>query len=497
MSYQKYIEHCQKIADINYSNALLQWDQEVNMPEKGAEARSRQIATLSVIAHEWSTDKNFGALLEELSLDSNLTWEQKRNVELSLKDYQKQLKYNSEFVQKLSATISKAFNAWQAARKSNNFEIFAPALEEIVALKREEAKLLGYKDHPYNALMDEYEPGATVEMVDTLFKGVKSSLLVLLDKVNKSTAPTNLFAGKVYEASQQWKITEEFLQKMGYDFSAGRQDYAPHPFCTNFNAQDVRVTTRANEYDLFDMLSSSIHEGGHALYEQGLKMSNYGLPAGSYISLGIHESQSRLWENNVGRSRAFWNNNFSIVQQYFPQQCAGVSENDAFVANNIIQPSLIRVQADELTYHFHIMIRYELEKRLIEGSLEVKDLKNTWNDMYKQYLGVDVPSDNEGVLQDIHWAHGSLGYFATYSLGSFYAAQFYNQAQKEISDDLEEQIQKGNLIVLKNWLNQNIHQYGRLYGAEEICQKVTGEKLNFEYFHQYLENKLKTIYNWK
>ncbi|MCO5234317.1 MAG: carboxypeptidase M32 [Chitinophagales bacterium] len=495
MSYQKYIEHCQKIADIHYSIALLQWDQEVNMPEKGAEARSRQISTLSVIAHEWSTDKNFGRLLEELSKDSSLTWEQKRNIELSFKDYQKQLKYNSEFVKKLSSAISKAFNAWQAARKANNFEIFAPALEEIVALKREETKLLGYKDHPYNALMDEYEPGATVEMIDSLFNGVKFSLSELLEKISQKDTPDNKFAGKKYEATQQWKITEEFLQNMGYDFSAGRQDYAPHPFCTNFNAQDVRVTTRSNEDDLFDMLSSSIHEGGHALYEQGLLMANYGLPAGSYISLGIHESQSRLWENNVGRSEAFWKSSFKIINKHFPQQCAGLSEHDAFIANNIIQSSLIRVQADELTYHFHIMIRYELEKRLIEGSLEVKDLRIAWNEMYKKYLGLDVKSDNEGVLQDIHWAHGSMGYFATYSLGSFYAAQFYHQAQKEMPD-LEDKIKNGHLLVLKNWLNQKIHQYGRLYSAEEICQKVTGEKLNFEYFHQYLENKLKTIYNW-
>lgn len=495
MNYEKYAEHSRKIADVRHASALLQWDQEVMMPEKGADARSRQLATLSVIAHEWSTDPAYGQLLNELIHDTSLTWEQHRNVEISLKDYQRQQKYNADFVQKLSQTISKAFNAWQSARKTNDFNVFAPALEEIVALKREEAALLGYEAHPYDALMDEYEPGATVAMVDKLFEGVKSSLLELSGRVNKSLAPQNAFEGKKFEADKQWGITEVFLRKMGYDFEAGRQDYAPHPFCTNFSSRDVRVTTRANEEDVFDMLSSSIHEGGHALYEQGLLEENYGLPAGTYVSLGIHESQSRLWENNVGRSEAFWNNNFPLLAEAFPEQCAGLIAKDAYLSNNIVQPSLIRVQADELTYHFHIMIRYELEKRLIEGSLEVKNLKDAWNTMYKQYLGIDVPSDNQGVLQDIHWSHGSMGYFATYSLGSFYAAQFFRQAQSEIPD-LEQKIEAGDLLPLKNWLNEKIHRYGRLYDAEDLCKKVTGEGLNFEYFHEYLENKLSKVYNW-
>lgn len=494
MSYEKYVEHCQKIADVSFTNALLQWDQEVMMPEKGGDLRSRQIATLSVIAHEWSTDPKFGELLESLIQDDTLTWEQKKNVELSLKDFKRQQKYTSAFVQKLSQSISKAFNAWQAARKANDFSVFAPALEEIVALKREEAALIGYEKHPYDALMDEYEPGATVEMVDQLFEGVKSSLTELLSFVNSQTPVQNKFLGKKYPKDLQWKITEELLKKMGYDFGAGRQDYAPHPFCTNFSSKDVRVTTRANEDDIFDMLSSSVHEGGHALYEQGLKEENYGLPAGYYVSLGMHESQSRLWENNVGRSEAFWKNNFSLLQEAFPEQTAGLTARDAYLSNNVIEPSLIRVQADELTYHFHIMIRYELEKRLVEGSLEVKELRQAWSDMYKKYLGVEVPSDNQGVLQDIHWAHGSIGYFATYSLGSFYAAQFYQQAEKEISG-LTASIEAGNYLPLKEWLNEKIHQHGRLYTAEEICKKMTGEGLNFNYFYKYLKNKLTEVYS--
>lgn len=496
MSYEKYVEHCQKIADVQYSNALLQWDQEVNMPEKGADGRSRQIATLSVIAHEWSTDAEYGQLLESLSKDESLSWEQKRNVEVSLEEFKKHQKYNSAFVKKMSSTISKAFNAWQAARKANNFQIFVPALEKIIALKREEAALLGFQGHPYNALLNEYEPGATVAMIDELFVGVKSSLLSLLDKINSSTKPVNSFAGKKINADGQWKVSIEFLKKMGYDFKAGRQDYGQHPFCTNFNSNDVRVTTRANEDDIFDMLSSSIHEGGHALYEQGLLYENYGLPAGAYISLGIHESQSRLWENNVGRSKAFWKDNFSILEKSFPEECIGLSSEEVFLSNNIVEPTFIRVQADELTYHFHVMIRYELEKRLMEGSLEVKDLKDEWNNMYRQYLGIEVTSDNQGVLQDVHWSHGLMGYFPTYSLGSFYAAQFYHQATKDIPN-LEDKIASGDLLILKEWLNKNIHQYGKLYGAEEICKKVTGEGLNFDYFYEYLSGKLAKVYGWE
>lgn len=495
MSFEKYVNHLQKVADVQYAAALLNWDQEVMMPAKGSPARSRQLATLSVIAHEWFIDPEFDKLVNDLAQDSSLTWEQRRNVELTLKDINRQKKYSSEFVQKMSETRSKAFNAWIAARKKNDFDIFAPVLEELVALKREEAEFLGYELHPYNALMEEYESGATVAMVDELFKGVKVSLQQLLDRVNSSPEIVNALAEKQFDAKKQFEVTIELLKKMGYDFDAGRQDISEHPFTINFNSRDVRVTTRANEDDLFEMLSSSIHEGGHALYEQGLLYENYGLPSGSYVSLGIHESQSRMWENNVGRSLVFWEDNFELLAHAFPEEFEQLDARAVYVSNNLIEPSLIRVQADELTYHFHIMIRYELEKRLIEGSLEVKDLKQSWNDLYKKYLGVDVPSDNQGVLQDIHWSHGSFGYFATYSLGSFYAAQFFHQAKSEIKD-LEDQIAKGNLQILKDWLNEKIHKYGRLYDAEDLCEKVTGEKLSFKYFQSYIEEKLSDIYSW-
>jgi carboxypeptidase Taq len=495
MSYQQYVDQCRKIADIQHSMAVLQWDQEVNMPPAGAEARGRQIATLSVIAHDWFTDPKFGDLLNELKDETNLSPEQKRNVSETLRDYTRQKKYPSSFVERMSLATSKAFNAWQNARKNKDFSLFQEALAEVVNLKKEEVDLVGYDGHPYNALADEFEPGISVERLDELFAGVRTSLSLLLDKVKGSNKPSNPFSGKKYPHDQQWALGMDILKKIGYDFNAGRQDLAPHPFCITFSQGDVRVTTRVNEEDVFDMLSSCIHEGGHAIYEQGLLAENYGLPAGQAISLGIHESQSRLWENNVGRSAVFWKFQFPFLQKAFPQQTLGLTAKDAFIANNLVEPSLIRVQADELTYHFHIMIRYELEKALISGDLQIADLPGAWNDMYLQYLGVKVPDDAQGVLQDIHWSHGSIGYFPTYTLGSFYAAQFYAAAQKQI-DGLETMIANGEFQPLKLWLNENIHRYGKRYTADEICQRVTGETLNYKYFHDYLSLKLGEVYGW-
>jgi carboxypeptidase Taq len=494
-TYQDYNQHCKKIADLQYTLAVMQWDQEVNMPPKGADTRAQQLATLSGIAHQHSSDPKFGECLALLSEDASLTGEQQKNVLLSLKDFRRQEKYSQEFVERLSRATSRGFNAWQHARSAKDFSLFQAALEEIVQIKQEEAAMQSEGGHLYNALLDEFEPGATVAMLDQLFDGVKSSLTVLLDKVKGATTPKNIIEGKKFDKDRQWPLGIEFLGQMGYDFEAGRQDIALHPFCTNFGSSDVRVTTRINEDDVFDMLSSCIHEGGHALYEQGLLPENYGLPAGSAISMGVHESQSRLWENNVGRSEAFWKANVGRLQNAFPQEFQGSSASDIFKTVNIVAPSLIRVQADELTYHFHIMIRYELEKALVTGDLKVKDLPGAWNEMYHKYLGIQVPNDAVGVLQDIHWSYGSIGYFATYSLGSFYAAQYFRQAEKEIPE-LAIQIEKGNLLPLKLWLNDKIHRHGRLLGAEELCKSVTGEGLHFEHFHQYLSGKLAQVYQW-
>jgi len=492
--YSKYVSLMRKIADVNSSIAVLSWDQEVYMPEKGAEARAQQVSTLSGISHELFISDELGNVLKSLAEDGSLSPVEKKNVEETLRDYQRNKKYSTEFVKELSETVSQAFQSWSKAKDNDDFEIFAPLLKKVVDLKRKECELLGYEGHPYNALLDLYERGATISGLDVIFEEVKKHLIPFVKKIAKQPQVQSSFLFKHYDKKEQWNFGIEMLTQMNYDFEAGRQDVSSHPFTISFASTDVRVTTRVNENDFREMLWSCIHEGGHALYEQGLKSDNYGLPAGEAISLGIHESQSRLWENNVGRSLTYWKCNYKRLQQLFPDNLSEVTLEEFYKAINVVEPSFIRTSADELTYHFHVIIRYEIEKALIEGTIEVEDLPRIWNEKYKQYLGIDVPSNKQGVLQDIHWSHGSFGYFPTYSLGSLYAAQFFSKAKESIPG-LENLIEQGNLKPLLDWLRENIHQYGRQFTAEELCVKVTGEKLNFKYFMDYAWNKFSFIYN--
>lgn len=497
MKYKAYKERLTKIADISYTTAVLSWDQETYMPEKGAGFRAQQVSTLSGMIHEQFTDKEFGKILKKLNDNpKKLTEKQRRNVTQTLKDYKKQKKYSREFVELLSKTTSECFQAWQKARAENNFKLYAPHLTKLIALKRKEAEILGYKKHPYDAHLDQYEPGARVADLDILFKDVRSQLVAFVKKIAVAKQNDDKFMYKHYPKDKQWDFGIELLKQMHYDFEAGRQDISAHPFTISFSPKDVRVTTRISEDNLKSMVWSCIHEGGHGLYEQGIPDSEYGLPSGEAVSLGIHESQSRLWENMVGRSLPYWKANITTARKYFPENLNAISAEQFWKASNIVKPSLIRTEADELTYHFHVLIRYEIEKALMEGKLEVKDLPAYWNAKYKEYLGVKVPNDAHGVLQDIHWSHGSIGYFPTYSLGSFYAAQFYAIAKKEIKS-LDDKIENGNLLPLLEWLREKIHRHGKYYSAEELCKKVTGEKLNFKYFMDYAKEKYSALYNIK
>ncbi|MBL4652542.1 MAG: carboxypeptidase M32 [Flavobacteriales bacterium] len=494
--YERYKELSKKIADIYHASALLQWDQETYMPPKSAPTRAQQLSTLAGIGHELSVDESFGELISNLVSDDSLSEIEKRNIVQSKKDYDKSLKYTTEFVKEMSETVSAAFQAWQKAKAENNFSLFAPKLEKLVALKRKECELIGYDEHPYDALLDEFEPGAKTSTIETVFENIKPKLISLLDKISGANQNNDSFMFKHYPKDKQWDFGIDLLKQMNYDFDAGRQDISTHPFTTSFSSNDVRVTTRINENDVSEMIWSCIHEGGHGLYEQGLKSSEYGLPSGSYLSLSIHESQSRLWENNVGRSLPYWKKNYPLAQEYFSEQLVGVSAKDFYKGMNVVKSSLIRTSADELTYHFHVMIRFEIEKSLIEGSIEVRDLPTVWNAKYKEYMGITVPNDEQGVLQDIHWSHGSFGYFPTYSLGSFYAAQFFAQAKKEIPE-LNTKIENGELLPLLNWLRDKIHQHGKTYTSDELCTMVTGETLNSDYFLKYAEEKYGNLYGIK
>ena len=492
-TYADFVKHSEKIADLNYSNALLQWDQEVYMPPKGANRRAQQIATLSGMAHKLFVDEAFGNLLNELNQES-LSENDKKNVELTLEYYDKQKRIPTDFVEEMSKAISVAFNSWQKAKKESNFQLFAPHLEKLAQLKLQECEYLGYEDHPYNAMLDLYERKMTVQKLDVLFEDVKAKLFPFIEKIYQASQVDNACLYQSFNKDKQWNFGIDILQQMGYDFEAGRQDVSSHPFTTNFNALDVRVTTRLSENNFSEMLWSTIHEGGHALYEQGIPDEQYGLPLGTYTSLGIHESQSRLWENNVGRSLPFWKANYKDLQNVFPEQLGNVSLESFYKAINKVMPSPIRTNADELTYHFHVLIRYEIEKALFEKSIKINELNHIWNEQYKKYLDLDIQKDSEGILQDIHWSHGSFGYFPTYSIGSFYAAQFYAKAKQEISG-LEDQMEHKKTSDLLNWLRKNIHQYGQKYTAEELCKKVTGEELNFDHFMQYTKDKYNNIYH--
>ncbi len=483
----------QRIADVNYSSALLSWDQETYMPEGGAELRARQQSTLAGISHDMFTAESLGKLLDQLENDASLDERQKANVMQTIKDYRKAKKYTRVFVEEMSQSISEAFNAWQEAKSKNDFSLFAPKLKKLVELKRKECEMLGYKEYAYDSLLDLHEPGLTTKEVEALFDEVRASLVPFVKSIAAKPLHSTALLHHSYSKTAQWDFSVHVLKAMQFDFKYGRQDISVHPFTINFGAQDVRVTTRIDEHNLSDCVTGTIHESGHALYEQGLPASEYGLPSGEAVSLGIHESQSRLWENNVGRSFAFWKGQFTVLQKHFPEQLKNSTAQDIFSAINVVQPSFVRINADELTYHFHIMIRFEVEKALFEKEIEVEDIPAFWNQRYKDYLGIDVPSAAEGCLQDVHWSHGSFGYFPTYSLGSFYAAQFFNKAKKDIPT-LEKEIEEGNYSSLLKWLRENIHQHGKRYEAKELCERVTGEKLSFSYFMEYAKEKYGLLY---
>ncbi len=492
--YAQYKSTLQKIADVKYAAAVLQWDQETYLPLKGTDARGRQIATLTEIAHTQFTNDGLGSLLQELSTKGDLSIYEKRNVQLSFEDYTKNKKLPSTFVRKMSEAVNKSFHAWIKARKQNSFTIFENPLHEIIELKKQEADLLGYENHPYNALMNDYDKGLTTKIVDAVFENLKPQLLHILSAIKNKPQVDNSFLHQHFDKDAQWKFGLHLLKGMNFDMEAGRQDISEHPFTTNFNSNDVRLTTRIDENDFGNMTWSCLHEGGHGLYEQGLSEIEYGLPLGEYCSLSIHESQSRLWENNVGRGLPYWKYNYTTLQNYFPTTLKNVSVGQFYKGINKVEPSLIRTEADELTYHFHVMIRYEIEKLLIEGTIITKDIPAYWNELYNKYLGIIVPNDKNGCLQDVHWSHGSFGYFATYSLGSLYAAQLYAAIQKE-NQLVKKEIEAGNTTTVLAWLRKNIHTHGRYFNSEDLCKNATGENLNSKYFIDYATKKYTDIYN--
>lgn len=484
-----------EIHDLQATQALLSWDLETNMPEKGAAMRGKQLATLAKLAHQMLTAPDMDELMVSLrqpDIQDKLDTMSQALVREVGKTYDKTRKIPIELLQELVETTTEAHRTWVEARSQQSFKLFEPILRKIVSLNQRLAETLGYEDSPYDALLDEYEPGLTVKQLDPLFEQLKADLVPLLHAIqNSGTVPPVLPEG-FYPAEQQLAFSRNILTAMGFDFDAGRLDLSPHPFSSGSSTLDVRLTTRIDERDVFSALSSSMHEGGHGMYEQGINPDFNRTPLAEGTSLGIHESQSRMWENQVGRSHAFWQAFYPALQALFPNLNA-VPLNTFYQAINRVQPSLIRVEADEVTYNLHILVRYEIEKALIEGHMSVDEIPEAWNAKMQSYLGITPDHDGNGCLQDIHWSHGSFGYFPTYTLGNLYAAQFFHTAKQHIPD-LESQIAQGHLRPLKSWLNQHIHWVGKSENAATIVQRVTGGPLEARHFVDYLWDKYGALF---
>ncbi len=496
-SFSELQQRAAAVADLDGALAVLEWDQEVNMAAGGAERRARQIATLAGLRHERAKSELW-PLVQTLAEPQRLERfapAVQANVRQLYRKLARTMRLDQALVEKLAQTTSRAVHAWQLARSKDAFADFAPHLEALVELKRAEAEAYGYDVSPYDALLDTYEPGLRSAFIQKLFSEFKPWLVDTAARLARAPQATDSMFQHPIAESAQWTLSLALLQRLGFDFTRGRQDKSAHPFTTGFGPEDVRITTMLSNDDVRPLLYSTIHEFGHALYEQGLPAEFYGLPQGQAWSLSIHESQSRLWENNVARSRAFWEYFFAELAPVYGAAWTGpaAGPDGAFRAVNRIGPSLIRVEADELTYHLHILLRFELEKDLIEGTLKVSDAPEAWNAKMLTYLGVAPPDDRRGILQDIHWSHGGFGYFPTYTLGSLYAAQFFAAASQALPD-LNERIARGEFSALRNWLRENIHIHGTLYESDELCRRATGAGLDVAHFKNYFEQKMAMIY---
>ncbi len=498
--YDQLIKHMKDTTLFGSSVGLLGWDQEVMMPKKGIDYRSDQIALMARMHHEMATDQIIGDWLSACEEDDDVVGEptsvSATNVRELRHSYDRATKLPTKLVEEEAVLSSKGQEAWKEARKNTDFKEFQPWLEKIVNLLQRKAECYGWADggEPWDALAEDYEPGCTASSVSEVFTPLRKRLQTLLDEIMGSdTKPSNAFNEIALPVDQQQAFVRSVATQIGFDFDAGRLDESTHPFCSGTHCKDVRLTTRFHENNVNDAIGSTMHEAGHGIYEQGLLYKHVGTPMGNAVSLGIHESQSRMWENQVGRSEAFWKWCHPTLNEFFGGATASLSFDDVYGGANIVRPDFIRVEADEATYNMHIMIRFELERMMMKGDLAVEDLPEAWNARYQEYLGIDVPSDTKGCLQDIHWSMTSMGYFPTYTLGNLYCAQFFEKAIEEIPD-LYEQFARGEFGALKTWLNENIHQRGQQYRAADLCVVVTGKELSSDPLMRHLENKLRPLY---
>ena len=495
-AYEELLERLKDIDLVNQIGGLLGWDQEVLMPPKAAKLRAEQLSWVSKTGHEKLTHPRIGELLNILEREENLNEIQKGNVRLTRDSYNKATKLPTEFVAEMAKHKSKSQISWTEARAKNDFSLFRDDLVKMVEMSRKKADYLGFQEVRYDALLDLYESGLTVSKVDPLFAELRNNVAPLVKKVveNGKMPEMSWVHGNNWDQEGQEKLSQSISESIGFDFSAGRRDASTHPFCGGPNPDDVRWTTRYDESDPFGSLYGSMHETGHGLYEQGRPRDLDFQPAGSANGLGIHESQSRLWENQVGRSKEFCEWALPLWKKYFPKQMENVSAEDLWRSVNFVEPSLIRVEADEATYNLHIMIRYEIEKKLIAGEIEVDDLPDIWDDMYEEYLGIRAPNRALGVLQDIHWSFGAFGYFPTYTLGNLYSAQLLTAARKNLPNH-DEDMRVGNFTPLLQWMRENVHVRGSIVTPAELIEEATGHPPSPDDFVEYLREKVERLYN--
>lgn len=489
--------YVQKMMHFQEAVFLMEWDLRTGAPRKGAPLRAEALGTLAGEVFRMGVSEQMEEYLHQLSderVSQQLDDVTRATVREIKKQFDRDKKIPADRFQEFAILRSKSETVWAEAREKSDFSLFQPYLEQIVDMTNEFVDYWGFGNHRYDTLLDVYEPGMTVEILDEIFDGLRKDTVSLVQAIVQSGhRPHVAPLLRSFDVTKQRELSRIMLERMGYDFDAGRLDETVHPFESTINRYDVRVTTKYLLNDVRSALFSTIHEGGHALYEQGISPDLIGTPLSQGTSMGIHESQSRFWENMIGRSRAFWNYHYPIALNLFPSQLADVSLDDFYRGINDVQPSLIRIEADEVTYNLHIMIRYEIEKGLINKSLQVKDLPEIWREKMHDYLGVVPDSDADGVLQDVHWSDGSFGYFPSYSLGNIYAAQFRHALSKAIPN-YEDEVQKGNLTIIKNWLNDNIHRYGKMLEPAEIVQKVTGEPITSKYLVAYFHEKFAPLY---
>lgn len=485
--------------DLNQVRGLLEWDQQTYMPLGAAAARGQQSATLSALAHEHLTHERVGELLaalDDAEADSaaGLDPVEQALVRVARRHHDQAVKLPESFVREWATVTAEAQQVWVQAREDDDFASFQPKLEKIVSLARQQADYLGHSGHPYDALLDLYEPGTTTAEIRELFGPLRDETVALVDRIAaKQDKLSDEVVRRDYPELLQEQFGREVASQFGFDFQRGRLDQAVHPFAISLDTSDVRITTRYQRNHLNAAVFGIFHEAGHGMYEQGIDPQLDRTPLSGGVSLGVHESQSRLWENLVGRSRPFWQGAYPRLVELFSEPLAGVTLDRFYEAINTVEPSLIRVEADEVTYNLHIMIRFELELALIDGSLAVADLPAAWNEKYRDYLGITPPNDTLGCLQDVHWSAGLIGYFPTYALGNLISVQLF-EAARAAHPQLEDQIRTGDFTDLLGWLRSNVHRHGSVHEPNDLLQLATGSKLDARPYIDYLTSKFSALY---